>query len=307
MKQAKIVLAGLDNAGKSSLLVALDKKFGIEPDLQQLKPTIRIARDTFTFLSQTIFKWDFGGQEKYREEYLSRRDRYFSDIDLLIFVVDVQDRDRFGESLEYFQDILAWFKQNELALPVSVFLHKYDPKLREQAHTEKSLLSLKELFSHAKQGFHVDFYETSVDDIFSVIRAFSRSFTRLFKKTELISAYFEEIAASISAVTLLLYDQSGLTIGEYYRPHLDPWQRKRVLELYVDALELLESTAGKRQQAISEQLGDEPVSGVIQKLQLNNQDFTFLLLMSQPPGSLDETFQGILPKLKRIIRDVMAA
>jgi len=65
---AKIVVTGLDNAGKTSLLIALEKKFAYESDLKKLKPTVRINRDNFTFLNQKIVRWDFGGQEKYRDE-----------------------------------------------------------------------------------------------------------------------------------------------------------------------------------------------------------------------------------------------
>ncbi len=308
MSDSKIVLAGLDNAGKSSLLIALDRKFGIVEDLQQLKPTIRIKRDQFTFLSQTIFRWDFGGQEKYREEYVSNRDRYFTDISMLIFVVDIQDRDRYSDALEYFRDIIDYFRDNKIAIPVSVFLHKYDPKLHESTEIEKGIFSLKDLFNQVKKNYPVDYYETSVNDIHSLIRAFSRSFTRLFRKTELISAYFVEMAETIDAYAILLFDESGLTIGEFYRPHLDLPTRNRILELYVESLEVLEQKQDTNQKIFDEKIDFIPVSGVIQKISLRNKDFTIMVLVGQEAHSTEGMagiFQKLLPNLKEIIKDIL--
>ena len=38
----KIIVSGLDNAGKTSILTALDKKYDFHKDIVQLKPTIRV-------------------------------------------------------------------------------------------------------------------------------------------------------------------------------------------------------------------------------------------------------------------------
>ncbi|MHA1732129.1 MAG: ADP-ribosylation factor-like protein [Promethearchaeota archaeon] len=305
---SKIVIAGLDNAGKTSLVIAMTKKFGIEEDLKDLKPTVRVARDQFTFLSQEIYRWDFGGQEKYREEYLAKRDRYFSGIDMLIFVVDIQDRDRFSEALEYFTDILEYLKQNRVTIPVSVFLHKYDPNLRENPETEKNIFSLKDLFNRARKGYQIDYYETSVNDLHSLIKGFSQSFTRLFRKTELVSAYFSEVASLIDPYTIMLFDESGLTVGEYYRPHLDSVMRNKILELYVESLELLEKEHDKKQKMFEEELHGKKVKGVIQKISLKNKEFTLLLLAGKEKveeEGISGIYQKILPKLKEIVVEIL--
>jgi len=102
LKSSKIAFLGLDNAGKTSILIALDRKYNFHEEIEALKPTIRVERSSFKFLMTEIFKHDFGGQEKYRIEYLKNKDKYLSNTDLLYYVVDIQDQARFDESLIYF-------------------------------------------------------------------------------------------------------------------------------------------------------------------------------------------------------------
>ena len=40
---------GLDNAGKTSIITAITKRFGFEEEITRLTPTRRIARDSFKF------------------------------------------------------------------------------------------------------------------------------------------------------------------------------------------------------------------------------------------------------------------
>ena len=49
MEDIKIVIAGLDNAGKTSALIALRKKYNFYEKVKNLKPTIKIDYN-FLFL-----------------------------------------------------------------------------------------------------------------------------------------------------------------------------------------------------------------------------------------------------------------
>ena len=67
----KIIISGLDNAGKTSILTALDKKYDFQKEIAELKPTIRIEYHQTMFLGNNVNIWDMGGQEQYRELYES--------------------------------------------------------------------------------------------------------------------------------------------------------------------------------------------------------------------------------------------
>ncbi len=88
MKQFKVVFTGLSNAGKTSILKVLDKQFH---RLANMVPTKGVERSLSTILGFPVTKWDLGGQEQYRQEYLSPKSKALLEADLLVFVVDIQD------------------------------------------------------------------------------------------------------------------------------------------------------------------------------------------------------------------------
>ncbi len=65
----KLVIAGLDNAGKTSALIALRHKYNFYERVKNLKPTIKIDYSSFKFLNTyRINLWDMGGQKKFRKK-----------------------------------------------------------------------------------------------------------------------------------------------------------------------------------------------------------------------------------------------
>ena len=65
----KVIIAGLDNAGKTSILTALSKKYNFQKDIISITPTIRVEYQATEFLKNRVIFWDMGGQEKYRKLY----------------------------------------------------------------------------------------------------------------------------------------------------------------------------------------------------------------------------------------------
>jgi small GTP-binding protein len=301
---AKIIVTGLDNAGKTSLLIALEKKFAYEEDLKTLKPTVRINRDSFTFLNQQIYRWDFGGQEKYREEYLSHKERFFSDVDIFFFVIDVQDRDRFIESVEYFTEIVDFFATRETKPPIMVLLHKYDPELKEDPVTEKAIISLKDMILKSKGDCAVDFFETSIFQIDSVMRAFSQAFARYLPRAELIANVFEEFAAEHPCIAMMLLDCSGITVADYYKPQLTPDQRNALREMRTIGLKSLVESGGDIQTFSSEMEPEHPIYGKIVPVTIENASLAVLVL-AEDDQSLGADISDTLPRVEEILKDIL--
>ena len=130
----KCMFMGLQNSGKTSILNILKGKFAqsgnMTAQLLKLQPTVRIERNAITLLGLPIKVWDMGGQEQYRQEYLLRQ-QYFDRINLLIYVVDIQDAVRFQESFGYFINILEIIVDLCLDPHILVFFHKSDPEVRD--------------------------------------------------------------------------------------------------------------------------------------------------------------------------------
>ena len=96
LKNLKVLLSGLDNAGKSSMLIALNKMYDYELIIEDLMPTQRIDYHKRLFLNLRLNIFDMGGQQKFRDMYL-RKQIYFEDTDVLIYLIDIQAEDRFVE------------------------------------------------------------------------------------------------------------------------------------------------------------------------------------------------------------------
>jgi len=109
-----------------------------------------------------------GGQEQYRDNYLKELNAHFSETDKLIFVIDVQDEDRYSLALEYLRSVINSVKANFPDLETSIFLHKYDPPLEMHSalnqRIEESLIQpLKKIIP---PSYKYKIYKTSIYTVF---------------------------------------------------------------------------------------------------------------------------------------------
>ena len=77
-EKSKILIMGLDNAGKTSIILSLQCDTNILSYFK-LKPTRGIKRINFEDFSKHYHIWDFGGQEQFRNEYLDDLKEYLID------------------------------------------------------------------------------------------------------------------------------------------------------------------------------------------------------------------------------------
>ncbi|XP_009938371.1 ADP-ribosylation factor-like protein 14 [Opisthocomus hoazin] len=116
VKQANILMLGLDSAGKSTLLYKFKYK-----DVFLTVPTIGFNVDMIdTRKDFTLTFWDVGGQQKMRRSWCN----FLENADGLLYVVDSSDKRRLEESKKEFELIL----KNEFlkSVPVIVLANKQD-------------------------------------------------------------------------------------------------------------------------------------------------------------------------------------
>ena len=94
-------------------------------DTLKMQPTKGIARKTINILGQDIVIHDFGGQKKYRDDYAARP-AVFSDTEALIYVIDLQDKERYEESYKYFGITLEGLRVEGVTPKIFILLHKHD-------------------------------------------------------------------------------------------------------------------------------------------------------------------------------------
>ncbi|MFX0023782.1 MAG: ADP-ribosylation factor-like protein [Candidatus Hermodarchaeota archaeon] len=170
VKGQKVLVCGLDAAGKTSLLSKFGGRLGIS-DMISTHPTKGVVRMKFGSSNLNLFIWDLGGQEEYRERYLANPEQYFVELDLLMFVIDVQDSDRFEESLQYFEKIIDSIILLEETPYILIFIHKYDPDLKNDPkillNVELIKDNLNELLKRKKGDFDLEIYLTSIYSLIS--------------------------------------------------------------------------------------------------------------------------------------------
>jgi GTPase SAR1 family protein len=131
----KILVLGLDNSGKTSIVLSLKGEQNLM-SFYSLRPTPGIdyheIEDSIEDLRANYFVWDLGGQAKYRERHLEKIGDYLTDVGMVIFVIDVQDTDRYAEALQYFQDIIERIGDRMESISLVVYLHKFDPSIELQ-------------------------------------------------------------------------------------------------------------------------------------------------------------------------------
>jgi signal recognition particle receptor subunit beta len=184
----KIIVAGLDKAGKTAILTTYSGQLGIE-NLSKLKPTIEVDRKIIETREFKFFIWDFGGQTRYRQKYLQNPSAYFLNLSLLLYVIDVQDYERFDESFDYFKKILNVLIMLEENPNLLVFIHKYDPDLREdpdiQLNVEFVKENLREILSEVKM-FDYEVYLTSIYSVISREPKFSKFIKEMVNERDLV-------------------------------------------------------------------------------------------------------------------------
>ncbi|MHA1320417.1 MAG: ADP-ribosylation factor-like protein [Promethearchaeota archaeon] len=183
----KIIVIGLDNAGKTAILNKFGGRLGIS-DLANLKPTKGVDRRHIKSENSDLdlFIWDFGGQETFRNKYLKNPEQYFLEVDLLIYVIDLQDSERFPESFEYFEQILKTLTILEEDPFVLIYIHKFDPDLKHDTETLLNIELLKDNLNQSLTSFGYD-YEAYLTSIYSLITnepEFSKYLKEVMKSTD---------------------------------------------------------------------------------------------------------------------------
>ncbi len=156
----KLIFAGLDKAGKTTIYKATMEEMDAN-ELKDLAPTKQIERHSTNYLDQDFSVWDMGGQQNYRESYLSKPE-VFNQTKAMIFVIDIQDIDRLEESYQYFVDILSILKNVDPSPKLYVLFHKYDPEIagRLKSHFYKAARLFRKADKLTPQKFK--FYLTSI-------------------------------------------------------------------------------------------------------------------------------------------------
>merc|ERR1712210_432603 len=134
MGEARILMLGLDNAGKTTILKKLS-----EEDISHIMPTQGFNIKSLVHETFKLNVWDIGGQKSIRPYWSN----YFESSDALVYVIDSSDRRRLEESGTELTELLQEDKLG--GIPLLVFANKQDLLQATPANEISETLALKKI------------------------------------------------------------------------------------------------------------------------------------------------------------------
>merc|ERR1712167_554325 len=113
--EVRILMLGLDNSGKTSILKRMS-----DEDISHIMPTQGFNIKSILHEGFKLNVWDIGGQKTIRPYWKN----YFENTDALVYVVDSSDRARLEEASMELQQLLEEDKLG--GIPVLIFGNKQD-------------------------------------------------------------------------------------------------------------------------------------------------------------------------------------
>ncbi len=209
----KVLFTGLEDAGKTSILLVLDKKFSL---LTSVAPTIKAKRTSHTnkLLGISITRWDLGGQKSYRKIYLDNKSKYFTEMQSIFCVIDIQRQDKFDEALIYLKDIINIVINNHPEnFQLLILFHKYDPDIKNKKEMKDNIQFLESNIKSIIKNLKYSFYRTSIYDDSSLLKTFSDGVFSATEKSKLLQSLLRDYMSKTYTSSTLLLDQNCFIIA----------------------------------------------------------------------------------------------
>lgn len=114
-KEARILVLGLDNAGKTTILKKLS-----DEDISHIMPTQGFNIKSLVHDGFKLNVWDIGGQKSIRPYWRN----YYEHTDALVYVIDSADQRRLDETQLELKELLQ--EDKLLGIPLLIFANKQD-------------------------------------------------------------------------------------------------------------------------------------------------------------------------------------
>ncbi len=303
-RQIKILMTGLDRAGKTSFLHAVKQRYS---EIIKTLPTKGVARSEekiFEEQNSIVSIWDLGGQKKYRDIFLEQRKVYLYNVDLLFYFIDIQDSERIPEAIELFGTVIKSLIELEEFPPIVVCLSKFDPDIKNAKDIRKNIKIVNENIKELSDRFFVKIFQTSIFDHWSLISAYSYGLSQLSPNRELFENQLKHYAKKISSDAILLLNENGIILSNFSKPGIS----EKVFEISAPHFQTLYKTFKefkllKQDFLISSGISSESKKIIFKKIPVEKYNL-YLLLFMEKELNIDKIDKN-LPKLSKNLNDLI--
>jgi GTPase SAR1 family protein len=210
----KVLFMGLGASGKSSIRSVVFEGKSLD-DVKDYNATINYTRSTKQIIDAPFQIFDCGGQESFISVFVGEQAEFiFSDVAVLIWVIDASNFDAVSTSRFYFN--LAQKKLVEYSEGAIIFclLHKMDLLIPDMK--EKFTETIKSYFAPIP-GIEISYRNTSIYDhsIYNVVGEIIQSLILRNTKAKTVSGAIEEFLKSHNEVAgIAIYTDDGLPVFE---------------------------------------------------------------------------------------------
>lgn len=303
-RQIKILLTGLDQAGKTSFLYGIRRKYSEIIKSLPTKGVERTEENVFEEQNSQISIWDLGGQKQYRERYLEQSEVYLYNIDLMFFFIDIQDVERINEALGLFRKILSLLIELDEFPPIVVCLNKFDPDLKGSKEIFKNLEIIADEIKKNSDRFFIKLFQTTIFDHWSLISAYSFGLSQLSPNRELFINQLKKFAKKTNSDAILLLNENGIILSTFSKTDISGKLFEIIAPYYKNLYKTFEEfKLLDHDFIVSSGIGDESKKVIFKKILVEKYNLYLLLFLEK---SLEiEKIEKNLPEFSKNLIDLI--
>ncbi|MHA2032581.1 MAG: ADP-ribosylation factor-like protein, partial [Candidatus Kariarchaeaceae archaeon] len=210
----KVVFMGLGASGKSSIRSVVFE--GKTPqELKDYEATINYTRSTKNIINSTFQIFDCGGQESFISAFIGDQAEFiFSDVSILVWVVDISDFDQVSTSKFYFNHAITRLYEYSPDGVVFCLLHKRD--LISPDKQDQALATMKQYLT-TDLSLPIHYHTTSIFDqsIYHIMGELIRTLVQKTDKAKTVSEAIQEFLGQNNEVSgIAIYTEDGVPVFE---------------------------------------------------------------------------------------------
>ncbi|XP_059013204.1 ras-related GTP-binding protein B isoform X3 [Mustela lutreola] len=210
----KVLLMGKSGSGKTSMRSIIFANY-IARDTRRLGATIDVEHSHVRFLGNLVLNlWDCGGQDTFMENYFtSQRDNIFRNVEVLIYVFDVESRE-LEKDMHYYQSCLEAILQNSPDAKVFCLVHKMD--LVQEDQRDLIFKEREEDLRRLSRPLECSCFRTSIWDE-TLYKAWSSIVYQLIPNVQQLEMNLRNFAEIIEADEVLLFERATFLVISHYQ------------------------------------------------------------------------------------------
>uniref|UniRef100_H0Z562 Ras-related GTP-binding protein n=1 Tax=Taeniopygia guttata TaxID=59729 RepID=H0Z562_TAEGU len=210
----KVLLMGKSGSGKTSMRSIIFANY-IARDTRRLGATIDVEHSHVRFLGNLVLNlWDCGGQDTFMENYFtSQRDNIFRNVEVLIYVFDVESRE-LEKDMHYYQSCLEAILQNSPDAKIFCLVHKMD--LVQEDQRDLIFKEREEDLKRLSRPLECVCFRTSIWDE-TLYKAWSSIVYQLIPNVQQLEMNLRNFAQIIEADEVLLFERATFLVISHYQ------------------------------------------------------------------------------------------